>query len=72
MSHPEISPEGLLSASKDRKKAGEKVDLHPQMREEIHLVGGKQQLTCLEGLPRDGSEAQKQEKPVLLLLHEEC
>ena len=72
MSHPEFSAEGLISASKDRKKAGEKVDLLPHLRMEIHFLGGKQQLTCLEGLPRDGSEPQKQEKPVLLLLHEEC
>jgi len=48
------------------------VDLLPQMREEIHFLRGKQQLACLVGLPREGSEPQKQEKPVVLLLHGEC
>jgi hypothetical protein len=69
MSHPEFSAEELISANQGRKEAGEKVDLLPHLRKEIHFLRGKQVSACLECLPRDDGRPQKQEKPVMLLLH---
>jgi len=47
------------------------VDLLPQLREQIHVLVEKQKRQCLDRLPGVEGEPQKQEKPVLLLLHGE-
>ena len=70
MSHPELSPEGLIKAKKERKEAGDTEDRLPALREAIRFRGGRQKHISLERLPQDGGEVQQPEKPGELLLQE--
>jgi hypothetical protein len=69
MSHPEISPVGLRGAKKERRETGDKADLLSPVRERISFLVGKQKFVGWECFAQEARWAQKQETPVLLLLH---